>query len=135
MECLNPGLRKTSLLLVSVVIRIASSPLTSTDVLMVWHSYLLNPRCFFEDCLRWGKLDWYATGLPWSQIDACIDNMTFEYLARDEARKTFVERTGHPWDNLEEPSEHTLQCPGCKAHRRSPWTHESGYFPDRTDFC
>jgi hypothetical protein len=25
------------------------------DVLMVWHSYMLNPRCFFEDCFRFGE--------------------------------------------------------------------------------
>lgn len=25
------------------------------DILMVWHSYMLNPRCFFEDCYRFGK--------------------------------------------------------------------------------
>ncbi|EJU00850.1 hypothetical protein DACRYDRAFT_40927, partial [Dacryopinax primogenitus] len=22
------------------------------DVLMVWHAYLLNPRCYYEDCIR-----------------------------------------------------------------------------------
>lgn len=27
------------------------------DVIMVWHSYLLNPRNFFEDCLRYGMLE------------------------------------------------------------------------------
>lgn len=38
------------------------------DVLMVWHAYTLNPRHFFEDCLRAGKMDLWYTGLPWKAI-------------------------------------------------------------------
>ena len=38
------------------------------DVLMVWHAYMLNPRCFLEDCFRLGLMDFWMTGLPWALI-------------------------------------------------------------------
>jgi hypothetical protein len=33
-----------------------SSANDDIDVLMVWHAYMLNPRCFLEDCFRYGML-------------------------------------------------------------------------------
>ena len=60
---------------------------------MVWHAYLLNPRCFFEDCFRLGKMDFYATGLPWGAVDALIDPVTFEYTPSSQAQTNFETST------------------------------------------
>ena len=68
---------------------------------MVWHSYMLNPRSFFEDCLRYSTMDFWATGMPWTAVDASIDNSTFEYTCSDEARQLFEVKTGMPWNPLE----------------------------------
>jgi hypothetical protein len=42
--------------------------LTIIDVLMVWHSYVLSPQCFLEDCLRTGKQDFWITGFPLHEL-------------------------------------------------------------------
>lgn len=33
------------------------------DIITVWHSFMLNPRVFLEDCLRHRKMGSWATGL------------------------------------------------------------------------
>jgi hypothetical protein len=94
---------------------------------MVWHAYLLNPRCFLEDCLRWGKMDWYATGLPWVAIDACIDNVTFEYNPPVHAQETFRSATQHTWSLLDGAPTKQYRCPGCRKINEFQWTEGSGY--------
>ena len=53
------------------------------DVLMVLHSFMLNPRSFLEDCIRQNKLSLWHAGLPWALIDQVVDNETFEYRLED----------------------------------------------------
>jgi hypothetical protein len=81
---------------------------------MVWHSFMLNPRCFFEDCIRQGRMDIWATGLPWNLISACIDNTSFDYNASEEATANFQQMTGLAWDNLHDPP--TTRVPCAKGH-------------------
>ncbi|KAK9326097.1 hypothetical protein V1517DRAFT_103502 [Lipomyces orientalis] len=91
------------------------------DVLMVLHSFMLNPRTFFEDCIRQGKMDVWVTGLPWALINSCIDNSSFDYVATDEARSNFEQMTGFAWDNLHDPSTAKVLCP--RGHWIDcPWT-------------
>ncbi|ODQ71841.1 hypothetical protein LIPSTDRAFT_309963 [Lipomyces starkeyi NRRL Y-11557] len=91
------------------------------DVLMVLHSFMLNPRAFFEDCIRQGKMDVWATGLPWQLINTCIDNSSFDYVAIDEARSNFEQMTGLAWDNLHDPPAGLVPCP--RGHPiYCPWT-------------
>jgi len=103
------------------------------DVLMVWHAYLLNPRCFFEDCFRYGKMDFYATGLPWSAIDQCI-NKSLDYVPSDAAKDYFETATGCHWNNIDDPDSKTLDCPNCGNTFSSPWTKGAGYFADSESF-
>ena len=35
---------------------------------MVWHSYQLNPRFFYEDCIRLNHMDLWGLPLPWKEI-------------------------------------------------------------------
>ena len=89
---------------------------------MVWHSYMLNPRDFLEDCLRQGKMKFWRACLPWAVIDPCIDNNTFEYTASDAAMKYFEDRTGYRWNSLIDSPDATIECPACRRTLYVPWT-------------
>lgn len=89
---------------------------------MVWHSYMLNPRNYFEDCLRYNTMDFWATGMPWTAVDAAIDNATFEYNCNNEARQSFEAKTGFPWNSLDGPSTVRIPCPRCNTEVQAPLT-------------
>ena len=89
---------------------------------MVWHSYMLNPRNFLEDCLRYGKMDLWTTGLPWEAINSCIDNESLEFVASENARIVFNRNTGLAWDSLEDEYLIPVKCPQCKTQMGCPPT-------------
>ncbi|KAF2839990.1 hypothetical protein M501DRAFT_951869 [Patellaria atrata CBS 101060] len=93
------------------------------DVLMVWHAYLLNPRLFFEDCVRYDIMDLYATPFPWREIDSCIDCITFEYTLSQETHSKFEQQTGIPWDNRD-LGDKIIECVSCKTKFTVPWSTE-----------
>ncbi|KAL4890841.1 hypothetical protein BDV59DRAFT_194767 [Aspergillus ambiguus] len=100
------------------------------DVLMVWHAHMLNPRAFFEDCVRHGKLSLWVAGFPWALLHECIDDQDLVYEPGEVARDKFYRGTGHQWDNLEEKMEKVLTCPQCQAPVSVPWTEgESTIMP------
>ncbi|KAI9838829.1 MAG: hypothetical protein M1819_004035 [Sarea resinae] len=92
------------------------------DVLMVWHAYMLNPRCFLEDSLRSGKIDFWTTGMPWEIVTESIDNSSFEYQPGDAARQRYESKTGTAWDNLQDSPTMNVVCPKCKTNLKCPWT-------------
>ena len=92
------------------------------DVVMVWHSYMLNPRDFMDDCIRNQKMNFWRAGLPWAAINSCINNDSFEYVATDEARQLFESKTGYAWDSLHDGPNLILDCPGCNRGLSIPWT-------------
>ena len=89
---------------------------------MVWHAYQLNPRDFLEDCLRYGKMRFWRTGLPWKVINSCIDNDTFEFNPPTEAVQYFERRTKHSFNSLQDPYLVRIQCPMCNEDHSFPWT-------------
>ncbi|KAF2137561.1 uncharacterized protein K452DRAFT_257279, partial [Aplosporella prunicola CBS 121167] len=99
------------------------------DVLMVWHAHTLNPRCYFEDCIRVGRLDFWASGLPWDLINKAIDTTTFEYVAAPEARQAWESGTTLAWDNLFDPPDREVRCPVCPkdTYFLVPWSSGAGY--------
>ncbi|GME43994.1 uncharacterized protein LTHEOB_11898 [Neofusicoccum parvum] len=99
------------------------------DVLMVWHAHTLNPRIFFEDCLRYGCLDFWATGIPWVDINACIDNTTFDYDVDEVAKLNWRRGAQLSWDNLDDPLEKKLRCPVCVngTSLSIPWSRNAGF--------
>jgi Glycine-rich domain-containing protein-like len=99
--------------------------LTWLDVLMVWHSLMLNPRCFLEDCYRYGRMDFYATPFPWAAIDSGIDSVTFEFKATDQAVANFTQITALEWDNLIESELISMSCTFCNRVFICPWTSGS----------
>jgi len=83
---------------------------------------MLNPRSFFADCIRAGKMKFWGTGLPWKAINASIDNGTFEYNPSEEARQRFESRTGRAWNNRDDPPFAKLSCPRCRREVTPHWT-------------
>lgn len=92
------------------------------DVLMVWHSYMLNPRDFLEDCMRNGLLPFWAAGFPWHAIDKCISD-TLDYVPSSDAVSRFENLTSTKWVNEEENNFKSLKCPSCEADCEIPWTN------------
>ncbi|EED20429.1 conserved hypothetical protein [Talaromyces stipitatus ATCC 10500] len=107
------------------------------DVLMVWHAHMLNPRTYLEDCLRGGKMSFWATDFPWSLVDAAIDNKNLDYNPGDEAIKHFTVDTKRLWENINEPDEKELTCLSCSSSFKVPWTTgQLGNTPDSPfSFC
>lgn len=74
---------------------------------MVWHSYMLNPRCYNEDALHFGLRRILRSAFPWASIvrfppasppaslttnslqHAAIDNDTFKYTLPSPAAQFF----------------------------------------------
>ncbi|KLJ07039.1 hypothetical protein EMPG_17472 [Blastomyces silverae] len=83
------------------------------DVLMVWHSYMLNPRIYLEDCIRLGRMSFWVTGMPWEAIDAALDTDDLNFLPGDDAKEYFERMAGIPWDNLLDSPAKLIKCPSC----------------------
>lgn len=88
---------------------------------------MLNPRCFLEDCIRFGKMDFWVTGLPWNMINACIDNSTFDYTPSNEAMRAFEGITSLAWDNLHDGPEKAITCPKCQKTVNWMWTSQQSF--------
>ncbi|RDK39342.1 hypothetical protein M752DRAFT_255757 [Aspergillus phoenicis ATCC 13157] len=92
------------------------------DVLMVWHSHMLNPRKYLEDCIRYGKMCVWGARFPWELVDRQIDGTTFEYTTTGEARRYFETQINSSWDNLFDPPTTTVPCPNCGIQIVVEWT-------------
>ncbi|KAG8772209.1 hypothetical protein FRC20_002851 [Serendipita sp. 405] len=93
------------------------------DVIMVWHTYLLNPRAFFEDAHRMSTT--YCTNLiaieemPLILISSLIDPQTLDPLPPSEKRQFFFEQVSQMSYHMPMVTDYsdilTLNCPFC-AH-------------------
>ncbi len=92
------------------------------DVLMVLHSFMLNPRKFLEDCIRQNKMMLWHAGFPWAQIDACIDPEMFIYTPKQDCIATFEAGTSRSWVNVHDPPTKHVLCPGCSSTLNCKWT-------------
>lgn len=99
-----------------------ASSLPPLDVLMVWHTHMLNPRVYLEDCMRLGLRELWLSGMPWRLINAVIDNQTFQYAATGEAKQRWNTLSHLHWDNIDEPPYLPVPCPFCKDVQLIPWT-------------
>lgn len=128
--CTAKGLERVAYHGIAIKQLTLESQLPPLDVLMVWHSYMLNPRCFFEDCFRYGKLDFFATGLPWAAVDPCIDIFTFEFKPSAQAVENFEASTGLHWSNTDDALTKNLACSRCHSTVSVPWTQGSFWTTD-----
>lgn len=91
------------------------------DVLMVWHTHMLNPRAYLEDCLLAGLRPIWHIGMPWNVVDKVIDS-NFDYKVSDDTKAAWTLRTGLRWDNVDNLLVKHLNCPRCNFTNEIPWT-------------
>lgn len=95
---------------------------------------MLNPRAFLEDCIRYGKVKFWRTGLPWAAIDSCIDNTTLEYSGTKKAKKDFKSELGFSWNSMKDSTSVAIPCPNCDRIQTCPWTTcDASFFLGRSD--
>ncbi|KAG8927127.1 hypothetical protein FRC01_007980 [Tulasnella sp. 417] len=119
---------------------LAPNEVPPLDVLMVWHTYMLNPRTYYEDCLR--KLPGLLRigSLPLMQLAGSIDSETLLPHPPSESRvAAFAAFTGQPFDcPLNTTSEETVPvyCPSCSESNVIPWiTYKGDGFAQRDFGC
>lgn len=100
---------------------------------MVWHTHMLNPRAYLEDCIRTGRRALWLGGLPWATVNAAIDNTTFAYNAQEAAKTRWERATGLQWENTECPMTKQVSCPSCTTTLDVPWTTWNPSTPEPTD--
>ncbi|QRV82577.1 dammaradiene synthase [Ceratobasidium sp. AG-Ba] len=88
------------------------------DVLMAWHTYMLNPRTYYEDGLRGKSKLINIRAFPLYLVDRIIDRDTQMPLDPPvERRLRFELFTGESWDAplVTEPTDKTtVPCPYCQ---------------------
>lgn len=90
------------------------------DILMVWHAYMLNPRIYLEDSVRYTKQTLWRTSFPWDLIYESIDNETFDY--NPGGANHFQQTTGLPWDPIHDKHLATVKCSKCCEANGVQWT-------------
>ncbi|KAL7267868.1 hypothetical protein RUND412_009527 [Rhizina undulata] len=110
--------------------RLPSGMLPPLDVLMVWHSYMLNPKYYYEDCLRHELRMMLELEFPWVEVCSAINTSTWEYTL-PAASTSFFTSLPHPSpqtsdliaqlrtpisDNTPYPHPRkTIVCPNCQS--------------------
>ncbi|KAF4501102.1 hypothetical protein FAGAP_2687 [Fusarium agapanthi] len=61
------------------------------DILMVWHSFLLNPRIFFNTC---SEEPLFSVKFPWKHIHHAIDNTEWAFTLPPAAAANYEEASG-----------------------------------------
>ncbi|KAG8963928.1 hypothetical protein FRC03_002424 [Tulasnella sp. 419] len=95
------------------------------DVMMVWHTYMLNPHTYFEDGLRLNSGLLALGSFPLSQAAALVDPISLLPVVPSEGRVTLFEsRTGQSYDCpiITQPEDTiSFKCPVCSHHNVIPW--------------
>ncbi|KAG9043028.1 hypothetical protein FS837_010120 [Tulasnella sp. UAMH 9824] len=119
---------------------LAPNEVPPLDVTMVWHTYMLNPRTYYEDCLR--KLPGLLRigSFPLMQLVGSIDHETLLPHPPSEGRvSAFSTFTGQPFDSpINTNSDETLAvfCPSCSQPNNTPWiTFKGDGFAQRGYRC
>lgn len=69
------------------------------DIIMVWHSFLLNPLRFKGYCQNEAL---YSIPLPWQSIHQCINNDDWSFSLCSAAKRQYQTVSGLKWDLLTE---------------------------------
>ncbi|KAI5853316.1 hypothetical protein BZA05DRAFT_352302 [Tricharina praecox] len=91
------------------------------DVIMIWHTYMLNALVFLEDCHQTGRLDLWLSGLPLDAICNSIDQ-NFDFTMDPVAEVAWTKSSRLPVDNLDMPDRKDVTCPTCGTVTATPWT-------------
>ncbi|KAG9048660.1 hypothetical protein FS837_012288 [Tulasnella sp. UAMH 9824] len=120
--------------------RLTPNEVPPLDVMMVWHTYMLNPRTYYEDCLR--KLPGLVKigSFPLLQLAESIDQETLLPHPSSESRvAAFSSLTGQSFDpptNTTSEETVTLFCPSCSEANSIPWiTYKGDGYAQRAFAC
>jgi hypothetical protein len=61
------------------------------DVVLVWHSFLLNPKACYDTFMRNQFLEFAFYALPLYSLNQAIDNYLFEYVPEEKAKMAYLE--------------------------------------------
>ncbi|RCK63489.1 hypothetical protein Cantr_09982 [Candida viswanathii] len=64
------------------------------DVIMVWHSFILNPTTFYDVFVRNDMYYFVNYPFPLHIIDPLVDNTTYEFRVTDESKKHYLSFIG-----------------------------------------
>ncbi|KAG8971556.1 hypothetical protein FRC05_010966 [Tulasnella sp. 425] len=119
---------------------LAPNEVPPLDVTMVWHTYMLNPRTYYEDCLR--KLPGLLRigSFPLMQLAGSVDHETLLPHPPSESRASaFNSFTGQPFKPpVNTTSDETVAvfCPSCSQPNKTPWiTFKGDGFAQRGYGC
>ncbi|KIL93013.1 hypothetical protein FAVG1_04194 [Fusarium avenaceum] len=83
----------------SSMVEITRDNLPPLDILMVWHSFLLNPRLFFVNC---SEEPLFSIKFPWEHIHSAIDNGEWQFSLQPAAAANYEEASGFSPDLFDE---------------------------------
>ncbi|KAG8914659.1 hypothetical protein FRC00_011745, partial [Tulasnella sp. 408] len=104
---------------------LAPNEVPPLDVVMVWHTYMLNPRSYYEDCIR--KLPGLLRigSFPLMQLAGSIDKEALlPHLPSESRVAAFSSFTGQPFDpptNTTSEDTVVVFCPSCSQPNTIPW--------------
>ncbi|KAG9840242.1 hypothetical protein KCU98_g9383, partial [Aureobasidium melanogenum] len=104
------------------------------DVLMVWHSYMLNPMIYLDDCARHGRMRLWHTPFPLQLVADHISDLDYHYETAKETMTGFRGRFNFDWDNLDGSSEMIVGCHSCGAQNTALWTTYGAVFEGPEEF-
>ncbi|ODA83242.1 hypothetical protein RJ55_01754 [Drechmeria coniospora] len=99
----------------------ADHMLPPLDVLMVFHSHMLNPRAFLEDAMRNGMGSIWTTGMPWEHVNRAI-RLNDDYAVPDATKQHWTRLTNRAWANQDDSMTKALRCAFCSQTNAVPWT-------------
>jgi len=128
------------------VTELPAEMLPPVDVLMVWHSFMLNPRCYYDGCFALGVPGMLAVAFPWEAIvslhrrhlisntnrkqNKAIDLKTLDYTLSADAETFFRVATSQDVDvfaqlkkeSFSKPRLPMLEiiCPKCEHEHELP---------------
>lgn len=91
------------------------------DVLLVWHSHMLNPKDYLEDCLRSGLRGLWTSGMPWKLVNRAIDSQ-FTYTVDVACMAAWESLTGRKWARVVDAPCKSVKCPSCFELEQVLWT-------------
>ncbi|KAG8971606.1 hypothetical protein FRC05_010952 [Tulasnella sp. 425] len=128
--------------------RLGETEVPPLDVIMVWHTYMLNPRTYYEDCLR--KLPGLLkigsvarlspSSFPLMQLAGSVDQETLLPHPPSGSRvAAFTSLTGQSFEpptNTTSEETVTVFCPSCSQPILIPWiTYKGDGYAQRGFTC
>lgn len=106
------------------------------DVVIVWHSFMLNPKTFYDICMRNKFIQFANFPFPLFELNKAIDNVSFEYAPKAGQQKAYESILARFTSDENDLIYHidnfsmyqhlvTVHCPQCHCPLvKTPWTND-----------